>query len=239
MELHRAAKKTKEFFNCYNFLGFHRRDPYCINDVKLIIVIIFQGTDQSLIPPALEMLKYLIRTSTTSMTSVPKPLKYLSPYYDILKRTHKKIDHIQLKKGIADVISLLAMGTAGGEEAKKNRDCLKYCLQGTMKNIGDWGHEYIRQLEKEIVQQWPYNCKDSTNMLMPLIHDIITFNCSHHAEIQACDLLMEIDLLHILPDFITKSTYHRYEVIRISNQYRQSSYLHVRFQKYAILIQTK
>lgn len=90
-----------------------------------------QASDQSLIPTALEMLKYLIRTSTTSMTSVPKPLKYLAPYYDNLKNTHKKMDNNQLKKGIADVISLLAMGTAGGEEARNNRECLKYCLQGT------------------------------------------------------------------------------------------------------------
>lgn len=79
------------------------------------------------------------------MTSVPKPLKYLAPYYDTLKNTYQKTDNVQLKKSIADVISLLAMGTAGGEEAKNNRDCLKYCLRGKtvlipfymfIKNIG-------------------------------------------------------------------------------------------------------
>lgn len=78
-----------------------------------------------------------------------------------------------------------------------------------MKNIGDWGHEYIRQLEKEIVQQWSFNCDTSIKMLMPLINDIINFNCNHHAEIQACDLLMEIDLLQILPQYMAKSTYQR------------------------------
>lgn len=83
------------------------------------------------------------------------------------------------------------------------------CISGNMKNIGDLGHEYIRQLEKEIVQQWNYNCKDGSELLMSLIHDILTFNCSHHAEIQACDLLMEIDMLNLLPDYMTKSTYHR------------------------------
>lgn len=54
----------------------------------------------------------------------------MAPYYDILKQTHSKIDNIPLKKSIADVISLLAMGTAGGEKAKNNRDCLVYCLDG-------------------------------------------------------------------------------------------------------------
>lgn len=64
------------------------------------------------------------------MTSVPKPLKFLAPYYDILKNTFKKIGDSSTKKSLADVISVLAMGTAGGEEAKKNCDCLKYCLLG-------------------------------------------------------------------------------------------------------------
>ncbi|CAH1974285.1 unnamed protein product [Acanthoscelides obtectus] len=177
-------------------------------ELKLLVDKI-TGTDSKLVPPAIEMLKYLIRTSTTSMTSVPKPLKYLTPYYDLLKASHMKSTNLDIKKSLADVISILAMGTAGGEEAKANRECLKYCLLGTMKNIGDWGHEYIRQLEKEIVQQWPHNCETSTTMLMPLINDILSFNCTHHAEIQACDLLMEIDLLAMLPEYMSRDTYER------------------------------
>ncbi|XP_050297790.1 26S proteasome non-ATPase regulatory subunit 2-like isoform X2 [Anthonomus grandis grandis] len=179
------------------------------NELKLLVDKI-TGTDPKLILPALEMLKYLIRTSTTSMTSVPKPLKYLTPYYELLKDTHKKMPSGNTKHILADVISVLAMGTAGGEEARKQRECLKYCLIGTMKNIGDWGHEYIRQLENEIVQQWVIsNCGTSDKMLMPLINDIIKFNCEHHAEIQACDLLMEIDQLSLLPTYIGSNTYQR------------------------------
>ncbi|XP_057666687.1 26S proteasome non-ATPase regulatory subunit 2-like [Diorhabda carinulata] len=167
------------------------------------------GNDIQLIQPAIDMMKYIIRTSTTSMTSVPKPLKYLAPHYDSLKDAHKKIQNEQMAKNIADIISLLAMGTAGGEEAKANRDCLKYCIQGTMENIGDWGHEYIRQLEKEIVQQWSFNCEKSCESLIPLVRDIMSFNCSHNAEIQGCDLLMEIDRLEMLPDYVAENNYQR------------------------------
>lgn len=67
------------------------------------------------------------------MTSVPKPLKFLTPHYETLKMAFKQTGNTQLKKGIADVISLLAMGTAGGEEAKTQRDCLKYCLLGKIE----------------------------------------------------------------------------------------------------------
>ncbi|KAJ8916005.1 hypothetical protein NQ315_016683 [Exocentrus adspersus] len=99
------------------------------SELKLLVDKV-TGKDVTLISAALEMLKYLIRTSTTSMTSVPKPLKYLTPYYNLLKMTHKKMSDGPTKKSLADVISLLAMGTGGGEEGKINCDCLKYCLQG-------------------------------------------------------------------------------------------------------------
>ncbi|XP_030745305.1 26S proteasome non-ATPase regulatory subunit 2-like [Sitophilus oryzae] len=187
----------------------YEEDKEMQNELKLLVDKI-TGTDVKLIPSALEMLKYLIRTSTTSMTSVPKPLKYLAPSYNLLKESHKNMAKGNIKNSLADVISVLAMGTGGGEEARRNKECLKYCLLGTMKDIGDWGHEYIRQLESEIVQQWSENdCEVSENMLMPLIHDIIQFNCTHHAEIQACDLLMEIDNLQWLGNYIASNTYQR------------------------------
>lgn len=48
-------------------------------------------SDQKLYPAALESLRTQIRASTTSMTSVPKPLKFLRVHYDTLKDAHEKI----------------------------------------------------------------------------------------------------------------------------------------------------
>lgn len=79
-------------------------------------------------------------------------------------------------------------------------------VTGTMKDIGEWGHEYVRQLETEIVEQW-HLCVKSHPQLQPLISLIVRFDCDHHAEIQACDLLMEIDLIHQLT--FSSSTYER------------------------------
>ncbi|KAH9822590.1 armadillo-type protein [Melampsora americana] len=42
-------------------------------------------SDRKLYKPTLEMLRSLIRTSTSSMTSVPKPLKFLRPFFGDLK----------------------------------------------------------------------------------------------------------------------------------------------------------
>lgn len=91
-----------------------------------------QGKDKKLINPALEMLKFIIRTSTTSMTSVPKPLKYLMPYYTKIKDAHNKMEDTAAKKKCADIISVLAMGPTGGDSAKNQRDCLRYCLLGNV-----------------------------------------------------------------------------------------------------------
>lgn len=41
-----------------------------------------QESDSGLYMPALESLRTLIKTSTSSMTSVPKPLKFLRPHYE-------------------------------------------------------------------------------------------------------------------------------------------------------------
>lgn len=59
------------------------------------------------------MLSKLIRTSTTSMTSVPKPLKFLREHYPSLKIVYDKIQDAQTKKFCADVVSVLAMGVSG------------------------------------------------------------------------------------------------------------------------------
>lgn len=104
-----------------------------------------EDVDTKLHLPALEMLRYLIRTATSSMTSVPKPLKFLAEYYQRIKNCHEKmVGDDNTKKACADIISVLAMGSSSSNAAKEKRDCLNYCLIGTMNNIGDWGHEYVR-----------------------------------------------------------------------------------------------
>lgn len=75
------------------------------------------------------MLRFLIRTSTTSMTSVPKPLKYLAPYYYQIRDGYAKVKDQNIKKVYADVVSILAMSQPEEQESKK-LDCLKFCLLG-------------------------------------------------------------------------------------------------------------
>lgn len=99
---------------------------------------------------ALSNLRKLMRSSTTSLSAVPKPLKYLKDSYPILIQAYKKKTDSKEASRLADVISVLALAAA----APGKRDCLDYCLRGTLANPGDWGHEYVRRLEMEIVEEW-------------------------------------------------------------------------------------
>ena len=43
-----------------------------------------------------------------------------------------------------------------------SNESLKFCLEGTRRNLIDWGHEYLRSLSGEISQE--YNKRvESTN----------------------------------------------------------------------------
>lgn len=99
---------------------------------------------------SLNHLRMLIRTSTTSMTSVPKPLKYLRNFYPSLKNVYGRLERKDVRSRFAEILSVLALAgaTAG------SRDCLNFCVKGSVNNPGEWGHEYVRQLEAEIVDEW-------------------------------------------------------------------------------------
>ena len=60
-------------------------------------MLLFQEPDQMLYKQALECLRTEIRASTTSMTSVPKPLKFLRPHYGTLKKVYEKITNMDVK----------------------------------------------------------------------------------------------------------------------------------------------
>ena len=95
---------------------------------------------------ALETMVQEVRTSTSSMTSVPKPLKFLRPHFGTLKENYEKASAGPAKTMMADVLSLLAM-TMGEDSV---RESLSYKLLGSREDLGSWGHEYVRHLAGEI-----------------------------------------------------------------------------------------
>ncbi|XP_034193451.1 regulatory particle non-ATPase 1 [Osmia lignaria lignaria] len=164
-----------------------------------------QDPNTSLHHSALESLRNHIRASTTSMTSVPKPLKFMRPNYDTMKAIYDKLADVKAKELCSDVISVLAMTMGEG------RECLKYRLTGSAIAIGEWGHEYVRHLSGELAGEWDELSDDAeaTKKLIALVHEIVPYNMAHNAETEACDLLMEIERLDLLEQYVDESAYQR------------------------------
>lgn len=168
-----------------------------------------QENDATQYMPALTTLTSQIRASTTSMTSVPKPLKFMRPHYATMKTIHEKLTQDDAQRSCADIISVLAMTMGEG------RDCLKFRLASDLNNIGEWGHEYVRHLAGEIAQEWSDNTEEKENevalkeKLILLTRQIVPYNMAHNAEAEACDLLMEIERLDLLDQYVDENIYNR------------------------------
>jgi 26S proteasome regulatory subunit N1 len=61
--------------------------PTCRVSPRFALTIV-QESDTSLYKPALDQIKEFIKTSTSSMTAVPKPLKFLRPHYESLEKQY-------------------------------------------------------------------------------------------------------------------------------------------------------
>ncbi|XP_045820381.1 26S proteasome non-ATPase regulatory subunit 2 homolog A isoform X1 [Trifolium pratense] len=133
-----------------------------------------QDSDPGLQKIALESMRQEIRTSTSSMTSVPKPLKFLRPHYGTLKAYYETMAESELKKYLADILSVLALTMS----AEGERESLKYRLLGSEGDIGSWGHEYVRNLAGEIAQEYAKRQSEEAPIddLMELVQQIVAFH---------------------------------------------------------------
>jgi len=187
---------------------------------------------------ALDVIVTELRTATSSMTSVPKPLKFLRPHFAPLTSLYASIQNdsldtpmLELRARVADLLAVLAMTMGNHEE----RESLKYKLAGkkdydtlekqgvTSKNAGDnlgsWGHEFARSLAGEIGLE--YNARviagsdpeqdEPFEDLLQMVDVIVPFHVTHNAEAEAVDLLIEVQRLKKLLtlDSIDENNYQR------------------------------
>lgn len=158
--------------------------------VEIVVKKVESKEDEEAQLKALEDLRKEIRNATSSMTSVPLPLKFLQPHYAAMKEAYLNLAKGGNKIFLADVLSVMAM-TMGKSGA---RESLKFRLQGTPSDLGSWGHEYVRNLAGEIGMEWEKRQEegDSITDLEVLVDDIVPFKMKHNAEVEGFDLLMEV-----------------------------------------------
>jgi 26S proteasome regulatory subunit N1 len=92
---------------------------------------------------AVDMIKTEVSGATSSMTSVPKPLKFMTPLYTKLTDCYKAYKtNDDFKKQLSDLCSVIGMVAAPDDST----DMIDYCMKGTLTKLESWGHEYLRAL---------------------------------------------------------------------------------------------
>mmetsp|Transcript_37776 Transcript_37776/g.80694 ORF Transcript_37776/g.80694 Transcript_37776/m.80694 type:complete len:945 (-) Transcript_37776:128-2962(-) len=173
---------------------------------------------------ALDVIVTELRSATSSMTSVPKPLKFLRPKFDVLKEYHGDIgdrdargdkELLFLRARLGDVLAVLAMTLGKHEE----RESLQFKLKGSSDykllatlgdaehasddDLGSWGHEFVRSLAGEVGQEYSARVIAGSDPeedapfsdLLGMVDVIVPFNVAHNAEAEAVDLLIEVQRL--------------------------------------------
>ncbi|KAH7104979.1 26S proteasome regulatory complex, non-ATPase subcomplex, Rpn1 subunit [Auriculariales sp. MPI-PUGE-AT-0066] len=172
--------------------------------------------------PTLESLRNLIRTSTSSMTSVPKPLKFLRPHYPALQALYESWKSSAEKSHFADILSCLAMTYSDTEP----RGTLRYrLLSSDATPPGLWGHEYVRHLAAELGEEYnlrteqpdtPTNVNADPERLQGLAIECANFLLRHNAEADAVDLLNELEVIDRIVELVDKDTFGRVCIYMVS-----------------------
>jgi 26S proteasome regulatory subunit N1 len=184
-----------------------------------------QEDQPELYRPALESLRSLIRTATSSMTSVPKPLKFLRPFYPELQGLYDgfpaRLQDQATENLFADILSVLAMTYSDTGK----RDTLHYKLKtagkGDEEDPGSWGHEYVRHLAAELGEEFSARQDayaqeaDSDEPLkvpqelLDLALRLVPFFMNHNGEPDAVDLLLELENIEAIIPFVDENTFAR------------------------------
>eukprot|EP00887_Chlorella_sp_A99_P000106 scaffold16.g106.t1 len=151
-----------------------------------------------------------VPTATSSMTSVPKPLKFLRPHYPALRAAYEELAAAHAnRQAFADVLSVLAMTSAD----EGSRECLKYRLQvAATGDVTQWGHEYLQHLAGEIGEEFEERGKAegaAVDDLLALVHQIVPYDMAQNAEPEAVDLLLEVERIGELEAYADEKNYQR------------------------------
>ena len=162
------------------------------------------------------MIKHEITTSTSSMPSIPRPLKFIRSHFTEIKDFYDKFipsteDDKNYKLMLSDLISVILTVVSEKDEEGNELTILSYVLTGTRKDITSWGIEYVRSLCSDIGQE--YNIRldkgEPTNDLLDLVKTFAPYLIKQHCESDAIDLLIEVESIDEIKNYINENNYKK------------------------------
>ncbi|KAG7416226.1 26S proteasome regulatory subunit rpn-1 [Fusarium oxysporum f. sp. rapae] len=211
----------------------NEEDQQLKNELELLVERLTEPNTE-LYKPALEAMKNLIKTSTSSMTAVPKPLKFLRPHYESLTKLFEQWPEGEDRTSLADVLSVIGM-TFSDED---RQDTLFYRLQAPSSDISSWGHEYTRHLALEIGEVYGKRIAndESTKDLIDLALVLIPLFLKSNAEADAVDLMSELEIIEEMPKFVDEThTLTAHDIYMEYKQFAQAMVLAIRLHDYELI----
>ena len=162
------------------------------------------------------MLKHEITTSTSSMTSIPRPLKFIRTHFTEIKNFYEKFipateKDKTYKLMLSDLISVILTVVSEKDEEGNELTILSYVLSGTRKDITSWGIEDVRSLCSDIGQEYNIRLEkgEPINELIDLVKMFAPYLIKQHCESDAIDLLIEVESLDEIKNFINENNYKK------------------------------
>lgn len=149
-----------------------------------------------------------IKTRSTSRTTVPKELKFLKPHYERIASEFKDCTDVKVKTSLADFLSYASITLADNYE----RDSIKYLQQGTRQLVlSSLGDEFLLNLAGDIAGEFEQklSLEENTDELVELAKEIIAPLFKHGHEINATDMLIELERLDLLDPYVDSENYER------------------------------
>ncbi|OTF72916.1 hypothetical protein BLA29_004597, partial [Euroglyphus maynei] len=115
-----------------------------------------------------------------------------------LKRIYDCKRNDRVKQILADIISY----TCSGNSTEMKGQIVKYYMLGTKNLITRYGMSYVRNLAKDLIELWKNSSNDDRKTLLNLIRECSVYFIRQNAEIEACDLLLEVEQLTMLETII-------------------------------------
>ena len=170
---------------------------------------------------AFNLLKKEITTSSGSITSIPRPLKYLQGSFQKLREAYNNDQNSEAKKVYGDLLCILVL-VVDTEDTS-----LKYILENDLKNYEEWGQELIRSLSGEITTEYlkRLDAESTIDDLLLLVANVVKNLISSNNESEAIDLLIELDLVDDIKEYANEKNYKKFceYLIAISNFAAESS----------------
>ena len=112
---------------------------------------------------------------------------------------------------LSDLISVILTVVSEKDEEGNELTILSYVLSGTRKDITSWGIEYVRSLCSDIGQEYNIRLEkgEPINELIDLVKMFAPYLIKQHCESDAIDLLIEVESLDEIKNFINENNYKK------------------------------